>query len=83
MLCKFLKSLFGKPKKKVEYVPGVLLTINFFTMEKFLKVPVTDEQTQLIPATGVLIVEQASTTTVTIQYRDGVIATLTHATAGS
>ena len=50
-------------------------------MEKFLKVPVTDEQTQLIPATGVLIVEQASTTTVTIQYRDGVIATLTHATA--
>lgn len=52
-------------------------------MEKFLSIPVTNEQSQLIPATGVGLVEQASTTTVTIQYLSGLILTLTHATAGS
>jgi hypothetical protein len=52
-------------------------------MEKFLSVPVTSEQNQLIPANGVALVEQASTTTVTITYVDGIILTLTHATAGA
>jgi len=52
-------------------------------MEKFLSVPVTDEANQLIPANGIALVEQASTTTVTIQYLSGIILTLTHATAGA
>jgi hypothetical protein len=52
-------------------------------MEKFLSIPVTSEQTQLVSANNVLLVEQASTTTVTIAYAGGKVATLTHATAGS
>lgn len=52
-------------------------------MEKFLRIPVTNEQTQLVRASGVALVEQASTTTVTIQYAEGLILTITHATAGS
>jgi len=51
--------------------------------ERRLKCPVTSEQNQYIPANGVALVEQASTTTVTIQYVDGIILTLTHATAGA
>jgi hypothetical protein len=52
-------------------------------MEKFLKIPVTSEQLQLVRATGVALVEQASTTTVTIQYVEGLVTTITHATAGA
>ena len=52
-------------------------------MEKFLSIPVTSEQTQLVSANNVLLVEQASTTTVTIAYAGGKVTTLTHATAGS
>lgn len=52
-------------------------------MEKFLSIPVTNEQNQLVKATGIAIIEQASTTTVTIQYDSGLILTLTHATAGA
>ena len=52
-------------------------------MEKFLSIPVTDEQNQLIPATGVALVEQGSTTTVVVNYLSGAVLTLTHATAGS
>ena len=52
-------------------------------MEKFLSIPVTNEQTQLVSATGVILVEQASTTTVTINYAGGKVTTLTHATAAS
>lgn len=52
-------------------------------MEKFLSIPVTDEQNQLVSATGVVLVEQASTTTVTIAYKEGTVVTLTHATAGA
>lgn len=55
----------------------------YIPMEKFLRIPVTNEQTQLVRASGVALVEQASTTTVTIQYVDGLILTLTHATAGA
>lgn len=52
-------------------------------MEKFLSIPVTSEQSQLLAATGVVLVEQASTTTVTVTYKSGLIATITHATAGA
>lgn len=52
-------------------------------MEKFLSIPVTSEQSQLVAATGVILVEQASTTTVTVTYSGGKVVTLTHATAGA
>jgi hypothetical protein len=52
-------------------------------MEKFLSIPVTSEQSQLVSATGIILVEQASTTTVTVAYKDGSVVTLTHATAGA
>jgi hypothetical protein len=40
-------------------------------MEKFLSIPVTGEKTQLISCTDVKLVEQASTTTVTLTYGGG------------
>lgn len=52
-------------------------------MEKFLSIPVTNEQNQLVSANGIILIEQASTTTVTIQYAGGKVVTITHATAGS
>lgn len=52
-------------------------------MEKFLSIPVTSEQNQLVSANGIILIEQASTTTVTIQYAGGKVVTITHATAGS
>ena len=56
-------------------------------MEKFIAIPVTSEQTQLISATDIILIEQASTTTVTVQYKaasaSGDILTITHATAGA
>jgi archaellum component FlaF (FlaF/FlaG flagellin family) len=52
-------------------------------MEKFLSIPVTSEQNQLVSATGIVLIEQASTTTVTITYNGGKVVTLTHATAGA
>lgn len=52
-------------------------------MEKFLSIPVTSEQNQLVQATGIILIEQASTTTVTVTYGGGKVVTLTHATAGA
>jgi hypothetical protein len=56
-------------------------------MAQFLSIPVTSEGTQLISARGVLLVEQASTTTVTVAYAGGStgvdILTITHATQAS
>jgi hypothetical protein len=56
-------------------------------MEKFLSIPVTGEQNQLVSATGILLIEQASTTTVTIAYKSAStsvdILTITHAEAPS
>jgi hypothetical protein len=56
-------------------------------MEKFLKIPVTSEQYQLVSATGIVLIEQASTTTVTISYKSGStstdVVTIKHATAGA
>ena len=50
-------------------------------MEKFLFIPVTGEQSQLVSCTDIKLIEQASTTTVTIIYGGGKVITMTHATA--
>lgn len=52
-------------------------------MTKFLSIPVTNEQNQLVSANDIKIIEQASTTTVTIAYGGGKVTTITHATAAS
>lgn len=52
-------------------------------MEKFLSIPVTSEQNQLVQASGIILIEQASTTTVTIVYGGSKVVTITHATAGA
>lgn len=56
-------------------------------MEKFLKIPVTNEQYQLVSATGIALIEQASATKVTIAYKGGStgtnVITITHADAGA
>jgi len=48
-------------------------------MEKFLSIPVTNEQNQLVSANGILLVEQATVGTTTITYLSGKVTTLTHA----
>lgn len=52
-------------------------------MEKFLSIPVTNEQNQLVSCTDIKLIEQGSTTTVVITYGGGKVTTITHATAGS
>ena len=52
-------------------------------MEKFLSIPVTDEQAQLVSCTDVKLVEQASTTTVTLAYGGGKVVTITYTPATS
>ena len=52
-------------------------------MDKFISIPVTDNQRQLVSASGVALVAQASTTTVTITYHSGLVTTITHAAAGA
>ena len=52
-------------------------------MQKFLSIPVTNEQNQLVAIDGILLVEQGSTTTVVITYQGGKVTTLTHAAAGA
>jgi hypothetical protein len=55
-------------------------------MEKFLSIPVTSEQNQLISATGIVLVVQASTTTVTVNYKSSTgtdVLTITHAAAAA
>ena len=55
-------------------------------MEKFLSIPVTNEQRQLLSATGIILITQASTTTVTVNYKSSTgtdVVTITHATAGA
>ena len=61
----------GKPKPKNK-------------MEKFLSIPVTSEQRQLLSATGIVLIVQASTTTVTVHYKSSTgtdVVTITHAAA--
>lgn len=52
-------------------------------MQKFLRIPVTNEQSQLLSVNGIVLVEQASTTTVTVAYQSGQFVTITHAAAGA
>lgn len=52
-------------------------------MQKFLSIPVTSEQNQLVAVNGITLVEQASTTTVTIAYQSGQFLTITHAALGA
>jgi hypothetical protein len=51
-------------------------------MEKFLSIPVTNEQRQLISATGIVLIEQESTTTVHVHYKASTgtdVVVITHA----
>jgi hypothetical protein len=53
-------------------------------MEKFLSIPVTSEQRQLLAATGIVLIEQESVTTVHVHYKASTatdVVTITHATA--
>jgi hypothetical protein len=53
-------------------------------MEKFLSIPVTSEQNQLLSATGIVLIEQETTTTVHVHYKASTatdVVTITHATA--
>jgi hypothetical protein len=55
-------------------------------MEKFLSIPVTNEQNQIISATGIVLISQNSTTTVHVHYKASIasdVVTITHATAGA
>ena len=56
-------------------------------MEKFLRIPVTGENFQLVSATGIVLIEQNSTTTIHVHYKGGSsatdVVTITHATAPS
>ena len=55
-------------------------------MEKFLSIPVTNEQNQLLSATGIVLIEQETTTTVHVHYKSSTatdVVTITHATAPS
>jgi len=54
-------------------------------MQKFLSIPVTGEQNQLVSCNNIKLIEQGSTTTVVITYGAGKVTTLTHgaSSAGS
>lgn len=51
-------------------------------MEKFLSFPISGSTTQLVSATGIVLIEQASSTSTTIAYKGGStgvdILTITH-----
>jgi hypothetical protein len=53
-------------------------------MEKFLSIPVTNERYQLISATGIVLIEQESTTVVHVHYKASTatdVVVITHAAA--
>ena len=53
-------------------------------MEKFLSIPVTNEQRQLVSATGIVLITQFSVTVVHVHYKSSTgtdIVAITHATA--
>tara|TARA_R110000782_G_scaffold170116_1_gene261882 strand:- start:624 stop:905 length:282 start_codon:yes stop_codon:yes gene_type:complete len=52
-------------------------------MQKFLSIPVTSEQKQLVSCNDIKLIEQGSTTTVTIAYGGGKVVTITHAVDAS
>lgn len=43
-------------------------------MQKYLRIPVTNEQTQLVAINGIILVEQTSTTTTTISYETSLMS---------
>jgi azurin len=64
------------------YLCGIINPLNFFTMEKFLSIPVTSEPNKLVSCIGIKMIDQASTTTVTITYGGAAaqdVVTITHA----
>ena len=55
-------------------------------MEKFLGITVTNQQVQIVSATGIVLIEQDSTTAVGIHYKSSTgtdVVTITHAAAGA
>jgi hypothetical protein len=48
-------------------------------MEKFLSIPVTGHGNQLISATNILFIKQASYAKTAIRYKDGGVVEITHA----
>ena len=53
-------------------------------MEKFLSIPVTGEQNQLLSATGIVLIEQETAATIHVHYKASTgtdVVTITHATA--
>jgi len=55
-------------------------------MEKFLSIPVTNEQNQIISATGIVLISQNSVTTVHVHYKASAasdVLTITHVAAPS
>jgi len=52
-------------------------------MQKFLSIPVTGQQSQLVSANDIKLIEQFSTTAVKIYYGGGKVTSITHATAAS
>jgi hypothetical protein len=55
-------------------------------MEKFLGITVTNQQVQIVSATGIVLIEQDSTTTVGIHYKSSTgtdVVTITHDAAPS
>ena len=52
-------------------------------MQKFLSIPVTNEQNQLVSCNDIKLIEQTTTTTVKITYGGGKVTTITHATAAA
>ena len=52
-------------------------------MAKFLSIPVTDQQNQLVSADDIVLIEQTSTTVVDISYGGGKVVAITHAAVGA
>ena len=55
-------------KTKAISLHNTIKCINYFIMQKFLSLPHQTETNQIVSKNGVIIVEQASTTTTTIFY---------------
>jgi hypothetical protein len=51
-------------------------------MEKFLSIPVTNEQNQLVSCTDIKLIEQSTNTSVVITYGGGKVTTIAHAALG-
>jgi hypothetical protein len=51
-------------------------------MEKFLSIPVTNEQNQLVSCTDIKLIEQSTNISVVITYGGGKVTTIAHAALG-